>query len=118
MYKLRFFMPIGFLAVAAGFSAVVMLLWNWLMPVVFGLGAISFWQALGLLALARILLGGMGSGHFWGKGMGMGHHHRNPIREKWMKMTPEEQKEFLKKRHFGHGFGYGFMPDEKSEKQD
>ena len=109
-------MPIGFLAVVAGFSAVVMLLWNWLMPVVFGLGTISFWQALGLLALARILLGGMGSRHFgrWG----MKHHHHNPIREKWMKMTPEEQKEFLKKRHFGHGFGYGFVQDETSEKQD
>lgn len=33
----------------------VMLLWNWLMPVIFGLPAISFWQALGLNLLSGFL---------------------------------------------------------------
>ena len=37
---------------------VVMLLWNWLAPTLFGLRQITFWQALGLLALCRILFGG------------------------------------------------------------
>jgi len=38
----------------------VKLLWNWLMPAIFGLPPIRFWQALGLLALTRILFGGLG----------------------------------------------------------
>lgn len=45
------------------FGNVVMWLWNWLMPKLFGLGTIGFWEALGLFALARILLGFGGSGH-------------------------------------------------------
>ena len=95
-------------AAIAAFSAVTMLLWNWLMPAIFGLTAICFWQALGLLALCRILFGGIG----WKlRFAGMHHHHRNPIREKWLKMTPEEQTEFLKKRRFGHGFRGGFGHD-------
>jgi len=39
----------------AGF--VIMLLWNWIMPAVFGLGEITFWMALGILLLSRILFG-------------------------------------------------------------
>ena len=100
MYKLRFLAPIGFLAVVAGFSAVVMLLWNWLFPVLFGLGAVSFWQALGILVLCRLLFGSFGGGHhLMHGGMRRGRH---PLREKWLKMTPEERKEFFRKRkeHF------------------
>lgn len=110
------------LAAIAGFSAVVMLLWNWLMPAVFGFTAISFWKAFGLLVLARILFGGMGSGRFWGMGM-MRHHHHNPIRKKWMQMTPDERKEFVKNHHWGrrgfeHHPGYDFFNEGKPEKQD
>ena len=43
-------------ALALGF--IVMHLWNWLMPPVFGLRIIGFWQALGLLLLSKILFGG------------------------------------------------------------
>lgn len=32
-----------------------MWLWNWLMPTVFGLGTISFWQSLGILAFLSII---------------------------------------------------------------
>ncbi len=93
-------MPLGFLAMAAGFSAIVMLLWNWLIPAIFGLITINFWQALGLLLLIRILFGGFGHGRkMMHGGMMHGMHKHNPIHEKWMKMTPEERKEFIKKRH-------------------
>lgn len=34
---------------------VVMWLWNWLMPDIFGLTTITFWQAWGLLVLSHIL---------------------------------------------------------------
>ncbi len=33
------------------FGEVVMHLWNWLMPMLFGLHAITFWQGIGLLIL-------------------------------------------------------------------
>ncbi|MDR0799348.1 MAG: hypothetical protein LBN18_06290 [Dysgonamonadaceae bacterium] len=98
--------------VIAAFGAIVMLLWNWVIPGIFGCAAINYWQALGLLALSRIFFGGFG--RHWMKA-GMRHHHHNPIREKWMKMTPEERKEFVKNRRhpFGH-FGiqmHDFDPD-------
>ncbi len=101
MKKLRFLMPVWFAAVAAGFSAIVMLLWNWLMPAIFNLTTISFWQALGLLLLMRILFGKFHGRH--GKMMGHMMHghgmHGSAMREKWMKMTDEERKEFIQKRH-------------------
>lgn len=97
MKKMRCLMPVWFLAMAAGFSAIVMLLWNWLMPVIFGLTAISFWQALGLLVLARILFSGFGFHKMMRHGR-MHHHGHNFIRERWENMTPEERKEFVKKR--------------------
>jgi uncharacterized membrane protein len=41
-------------------GTIVMLLWNWLAPALFGLRLITFWEALGLLVLCRILFGGFG----------------------------------------------------------
>jgi hypothetical protein len=84
------------LAAIAVAGVAVMLLWNWLLPDIFGLPTLNFWQALGLFALARILFGGLGRRH-WGGGFHAAHH--NPIREKWSKMSPEEQKEFIRRRH-------------------
>ncbi len=89
------------IGIVAVFGVVMMWLWNWLVPSIFGLTTIGYLQALGLLVLARILFGGFGGGRkmmFGGMMSGM-HGHDNPIREKWMKMSPEERKEFIKKRH-------------------
>jgi hypothetical protein len=44
------------------FGLVVKVLWNWLMPALFGLGVITFWQAFGIVLLAKILFGGHGHG--------------------------------------------------------
>lgn len=76
------------LIVAAGFGLVVQHLWNWLMPAVFGLHVITYWQALGLLALCWIL--------FRGPRGWMGHrmHWRHRMRERWARMTPEEREKF------------------------
>ncbi len=38
------------------FGLLVMWLWNWLMPELFGLKVISFWQAWGLVVLSHILI--------------------------------------------------------------
>ena len=78
----------------------VMHLWNWLLPALFGWYQIAFWQALGLLLLCRILFGGWG-----GSGGGKGHmRHRirermaermgERMRERWEKMTPDEREKF------------------------
>ncbi|HAA10708.1 MAG TPA: hypothetical protein DCE41_03045, partial [Cytophagales bacterium] len=52
-----------FMAVAlVGFSVVVMLLWNAVLPAVLGVAEITWLQALGLLALSRIFFGSWGRG--------------------------------------------------------
>ena len=48
---------------AALFGWLVQILWNWLMPAVFGLKAITFWQGFGILLLAKLLFGGLAPGH-------------------------------------------------------
>jgi hypothetical protein len=72
----------------AGFGFVVMSLWNWLMPALFGWRAIAFPEALGLLVLSRILFGG-----FHGR-PGFGGHWRARMAERWEQMTPEEREKF------------------------
>ena len=69
---------IGFTAFAFLFGAVVMWLWNWLMPVIFHLGVITYWQAVGLAILGRLLFGGFHHGaHSKGR-HNFGHwRHRN-----------------------------------------
>ena len=69
-------------------GGIVMLLWNWLIPVIFGFKAITYIQALGLFLLSRILLGSFGFGN---KKPSFG----NPkFREKMMNMTDEERQQF------------------------
>jgi hypothetical protein len=78
---------IAVLAVAVlGF--VVMSLWNSLIPGIFGLKALHFWQAVGLLILSRLLFGGFHRGH------GHGLHRRHRMIQRWESMTPEEREKF------------------------
>ena len=62
----KIFLGIGFGVLGVGLLAlcgwVVMLLWNWLMPELFSLKRLNYWQAWGLLALCTILFKGFGSG--------------------------------------------------------
>jgi len=67
---------------------VVMHLWNWLLPLLFGVRPITFWQALGLVLLSRILFGR------WGCGGNDHSKSKRPSDEKWKKMTPEEREKF------------------------
>jgi hypothetical protein len=53
---------IGGIALLALCGLVVMLLWNWLMPEIFGLKTINYWQAWGLLILSQILFKGISFG--------------------------------------------------------
>lgn len=87
------FVPICFALFALICGGLTMLLWNWLMPGIFSLPEINFWQAVGLLVLCKILFGGIGGGHH-------GHHghchgDKNKLRERWENMTPEERQRIV-----------------------
>jgi len=84
----------GVLALAAGavLGWVVMSLWNGLMPAIFGLKTLHFWQALGLL-LARILVGGLRHGP------GGAFHRRHRMLQRWEAMSPEERERFRQGLH-------------------
>jgi hypothetical protein len=91
------FLVIGVLA-ATLFTFVVRGLWNWLMPGLFGWHLITFWQALGILILSKILFGG-----FRGR-PGCGGSWRGRMTERWEKMTPEEREKFREGLRSGCGW--------------
>jgi hypothetical protein len=72
----------------AVFSFIVMSLWNWLVTALFGWRLISYWQAMGILILSKILLGGFRGhpGRHW--------YWRHRMLERWEQMTPEEREKF------------------------
>ncbi len=70
------FIAILIIAFILLFGYVFMWLWNWLMPDIFGLTTLSYWQAIGLLVMAKIIFGG-----FEGRGPGKsGRKSKNPER--------------------------------------
>src|SRR5215467_10434577 len=77
---------------------VVMRLWNWLLPPLFGWRQLTFWQALGLLALCRILFGGFGP-HRPGRP-----HFRRRMEERCANMSPEERERFRQNMRERWGF--------------
>jgi len=78
---------------------IVLHLWNWLLPPLFGWHQITFWRALGLLALCRILFGGFG----W-HGSGSSSFRRR-MEERCGHMTPEERERFRQRMRERFGFG-------------
>ena len=79
----------AFAIVAMGvFGLIVMSLWNWLMPMLFGLREITFWQAWGVLLLSRILFGSLNGGHHRDR------RWRARLIDRWEQMSPEERAKF------------------------
>jgi len=101
-WKWIFIAPAAILAIllfiAIG-GQVVLHLWNWLLPPLFGWRQITFWQALGILALCRILFGG----HGW-RGPGRSNVRRR-MSERCKTMTPEERERFRQGVRARWGFG-------------
>jgi hypothetical protein len=83
----------GFALFVALGAQVVHLLWNWLLPAIFGLPAITFWQALGILILTRILFGGFG----------LGGNRRYGRGRRWQQMSDEERDRFRQKMRERYG---------------
>jgi hypothetical protein len=100
--KKLFFIPLGIIAFVALAGLVIMSLWNALMPVIFHLGVITFWQAIGIFILSKILFG-------FGKGGPGGWRGRGPwghrMEDRFKNMTPEEREQFKAKweQRCGHG---------------
>lgn len=94
------FAIVGLLLFVAAGGAAVMLLWNWLLPALFGWPVLSFWQALGILALCRILFGGSGP-----SGGSMRSNMRRRLDERCERMTPEERERFRHGMRARWGFG-------------
>lgn len=92
-FRRRPFIPLIFVAVLALVGLVVMSLWNALMPDIFHLPAIGYWQALGLFILGRLLIGGFSGGRR-GRGRGRRREMIHHLRERWQHMTPEQQEKF------------------------
>ena len=90
--KLMVFAILFLIIVIAGFGQAVLHLWNWLMPTLFRLPAITFWQAVGLLGLSWILFGGWRG--FRGPGQSERGKWRNRMSQRWEQMTPEERDKF------------------------
>ena len=69
---------------------VIMGLWNWLVPALFNGPHITFWQALGMFVLAKILFGGWGGKGRCRQGSEWKHRYYNKLSS----MTPEERERF------------------------
>jgi len=94
---------VGMLLFIAIGGEVVLQLWNWLLPPLFGWRQITFWQALGILALCRILFGGSG----WHGSVRSNIRRRMAERmaERCEHMTPEERERFRQGMRARWGFG-------------
>lgn len=112
-WKWLFLAPLAVLGIALFVfigGGLVQWLWNWLLPPLFGWSQITFWQALGLLALSRILFGGFG-GH-GGSGSRVRRHMRDRVADRvadrvgdrWDAMTPEERERFRQRIRERCGF--------------
>jgi len=91
--KVFFIIPLVILGVFA-MGALVMLLWNAIIPGLFptlNIGTLTIWHALGLFLLSKILFSGFRGGH-----RGGWRHRRMDAawKEKWMNMNDEEKAKF------------------------
>jgi hypothetical protein len=100
-FKGRFiFIPIAVAAFLSLISFVVMQLWNCLLPNILHVGVITFWQAMGVFILCKILFGfGRGKrGGGWGGGpWGGSPWMRQKMQDRFQNMTPEQKEKFKQK---------------------
>ena len=110
----RYFI-IGIFGLAA-LTALIFVLWNWLVPSLFNGPVITFWQAIGILILSKILFSGVWRhrSHY----SGYPHSEWRKRFEEKMKNMPDEEKERFKAkfRHRPHWFGPA--EEEHTEKKE
>lgn len=74
------------------FGNVIMFLWNWILPDAIGANKITFWKAVGLFVLTRVLFGGFKGGHHRRR-----QHKGREWKERWRNLSEEEKVEFKEK---------------------
>ncbi|MEO6284924.1 MAG: hypothetical protein ABIN80_15420 [Dyadobacter sp.] len=104
-YKMRFAMPVFAVLAALALGAIVRFLWNAILPALLNVNTISYWQAVGLLVLCRVLFGNFGGPkgggpRRWGnwekfKDPDSGEQSFGPQwRNKWREMSAEDRLKF------------------------
>ena len=108
--KLFFIIPMILLGIGV-FGGAVMLLWNNVLAVVLHISTVSFWQALGILVLSKILFGGFRGAHF-GR-----HQWKQKMQQRWEGMTPEEREKFKQEwgNRCGRRFGRPFEENKEAQ---
>ncbi len=126
--KKRNWIKYGIGALIAGAAMITLMgfatmyLWNWLIPEIFNGSTVTFWQAIGLLALGKLLTGFMGVGrHSWSKGGHSGWSHKKDMfwkqkmEDKMANMTDDERAKF--KQYYYNRCGWKTSAEpENSEK--
>lgn len=88
-----FFLPlliVGFF----GISAIVMMLWNFVIPAITGFKVITYWQAIGLFALSRILFGGFKFRRHHQQGRAHIQQAHAAFKDRFMEMNDDEKLQF------------------------
>ncbi len=101
-WKMIFIAPLAILGMVAFIAIggeIVLHLWNWLLPPLFGWRQITFWQALGILVLCRVLFGGLGRHGYRGS------NFRRRMKGRCEHMTPEERERFRERMRERWGGG-------------
>ena len=75
-------------------TAIVMWLWNAILPEVVGAKTINYWQAMGILVLSKILFGGLKGGV---SGKNCGGWKKHHLESNMETMSPEEREVFKEK---------------------
>ena len=95
--KALFFMTM-IAAFILGMGWIVMVLWNWIVPDITNFKPLSYWQAVGLFVLFKILFGGFRPRKNWERRRRVkdkiGNKWNSKMKEKWMGMSEEERAEF------------------------
>ena len=98
-YRRRFFIlaPLFVAAFVGLFTSIVYWLWNSVLVDVLSVKAITFWQALAILVLAKVLFGGFPSRRVFGPPW------RRRMMERWESLTPEQRDQMREemRRKFG-----------------
>ena len=86
--KKLFLFPLGAVALLALISYVVMQLWNHLLPDIIHVATITYWQAMGIFVLCKILFGfGKGGGAPWMR-------RKQMMNERFQNLSSEEREQF------------------------
>ncbi|HMU14052.1 MAG: hypothetical protein JST41_03635 [Bacteroidetes bacterium] len=107
--------PLIPIAAVAVFSLVVMLLWNAIIPGITGWAVLSYWKAMGLLVLCKILFSGP-PGRRFGPGGGHWAGRRAGMRMAWWRnLSPEEREQWQERRKEWRATWQGMDPEQRAK---